>query len=88
MIGQAVALTTFPFTVGREGCDLNISGDGRVSRRHLSVNFENGRYFLIDLHSSNGTFVAGQKLAPDAPFALTGPVRIDLGKFTTLELTI
>lgn len=88
LIGQDVALAAFPFTVGREGCDLNISGDGRVSRRHLSINFENGRYFLTDLHSSNGTFVAGQKLAPDAPFALSGPVRIDLGKFTALELTI
>ncbi|MCB8984531.1 MAG: VWA domain-containing protein [Ardenticatenaceae bacterium] len=83
---KEVALAHFPFTVGREGCDLNIVGDGRVSRRHASINFENGRYYLIDLKSSNGTFVNGQRLPPDSPLPLSGPARIELGKFTTLEL--
>jgi len=85
---KEVELTHFPYTIGREGCDLNIVGDGRVSRRHASINFENGRYYLIDLNSSNGTFVTGQRLPPNSPLPLTAPARFELGKFTMIELLL
>jgi pSer/pThr/pTyr-binding forkhead associated (FHA) protein len=46
-----------PFTVGRSGdCDVCIE-DSHVSRRHISVAFERGRWCARDLQSSNGMFV-------------------------------
>ncbi len=51
-----------PFRIGRdEECDVQISSPS-VSRVHAEVTFENGDWWLIDLHSSNGTFHAGKKV--------------------------
>ena len=51
-------------TVGREG-DVLIS-DGRVSRRHAEVIFEEGVVSVRDLGSTNGTTVAGEAVGEDA----------------------
>ncbi len=88
-VGQEIPVTGFPFTMGREGCNLNFSGDGRVSRRHATLTYENGRFAIVDMQSSNGTFVNGQRITPHAPYPLTGQIlRVELGKFTSLELRI
>ena len=36
-----------------------------VSRRHAVVSFRNGRYYLKDLGSSNGTLVNNERVALD-----------------------
>ena len=36
-----------------------------VSRRHAVVSFRNGRYYLKDLGSSNGTLVNDERVALD-----------------------
>src|SRR5262245_35099923 len=41
-----------------------------VSRRHAELLFEHGSWWLRDLQSRNGTFIAGQKIA-EAPLAET-----------------
>ncbi len=33
--------------------------DGNVSRHHALIMYDKGQYVLVDLHSSNGTFVNG-----------------------------
>jgi HD-GYP domain-containing protein (c-di-GMP phosphodiesterase class II)/pSer/pThr/pTyr-binding forkhead associated (FHA) protein len=37
-----------------------------VSRRHARIRLRGGAYFVEDLHSFNGTFVLGKRLAPGA----------------------
>ncbi len=50
-------------TIGRtNGNDLIIVGRS-VSRKHARLWFDNGRWFLEDLGSSNGTLVNGMRLA-------------------------
>jgi pSer/pThr/pTyr-binding forkhead associated (FHA) protein len=50
------------FTIGRsEECSVQIN-DGLVSRVHVEVNFDNDRWWLFDKHSSNGTFLNGNKI--------------------------
>jgi len=46
--------------IGRSGYNDLILPDGKVSRNHAEIRFENGRYFIIDLNSTNGVFVNGQ----------------------------
>ncbi|HZT79037.1 MAG TPA: FHA domain-containing protein, partial [Gemmataceae bacterium] len=50
-----------------------------VSRHHARVVCEGGRYFLEDLHSSNGTFLNGKRLAGRAP--LTEHDAIQIGPY-------
>lgn len=51
---------TAPFRIGRvEECEVCIKSEF-VSRQHLEVAYENGRWHFRDLGSSNGTFV-GEK---------------------------
>jgi len=51
-----------PFHVGREhDCDVRLE-DAQVSRNHLLVSFDNGRWRLHDQHSGNGVFVNGRRV--------------------------
>lgn len=36
--------------------------DTKMSREHFSVTFENGRYYVADNNSTNGTLVNGRRL--------------------------
>ena len=60
--GRAVALESRPVVVGSgAGCDL-VLHDDRVSRRHLEVSREGGRWLVRDLGSTNGTVYEGSLL--------------------------
>lgn len=43
-------------TFGRENCTFNFPG-GKISRQHAEIVVKEGKYFLKDLGSQNGTFV-------------------------------
>lgn len=67
---QIVAVTKTPFNIGRIfGNDLLLTHQ-KVSRQHARLLFEGERVLLIDLNSSNGTFVGATRLTPNAPFPL------------------
>jgi hypothetical protein len=52
---------TRPFRIGRtEECDVCVK-DGHVSRIHAEVSFENGRWWIRDLGSTNGLYSLGQR---------------------------
>ena len=51
-----------PIVLGRGSSDIVLS-DPAVSRRHAELCFDNGRWTVRDLDSSNGTFVNEQKVA-------------------------
>lgn len=65
--------------------DLGLDGgyDAGVSRRHAIITPSGAGYNLEDLASANGTFVNGERLAPQAPAAI---VHGDEIKFGTLIL--
>ncbi|MCZ6689364.1 MAG: ATP-binding protein [Planctomycetota bacterium] len=88
--------------LGRDpNCEVQLASD-TVSRFHLMVECRDGRYFLSDLHSGNGTYVNGVKVihkelfpgdtirAGDAEFqfqASEEAPKIDSGTETTILLT-
>src|SRR6266404_5790263 len=54
---QEIELSPDPMTVGRaSACNIRIA-DAGVSSKHAKIWCEDGEYFLMDLGSTNGTFV-------------------------------
>jgi EAL domain-containing protein (putative c-di-GMP-specific phosphodiesterase class I) len=57
------AITTAPFSIGRDdAADLRVDSR-RVSRRHAVINCDAGVYSIDDLDSTNGTFVNGERIS-------------------------
>jgi hypothetical protein len=78
----------FPFSIGREACDLVIA-DARVSRRHVVITAAGGHLLIADCGSRNGTRLNGRWLKKGAPMRLPhGTARLALGKSTELTLEI
>lgn len=69
--------------VGRENGDITFPEDGYVSGSHLRISNVAGRSALMDLNSSNGTFVRinGEETVPPGTFVLVGQqlFRIEVG---------
>jgi membrane-bound lytic murein transglycosylase D len=67
---------TASFCIGRsKGCDLVIKHEV-VSRKHVLVAFDGGKWFLKDLESGNGTFINGVRVHQAE---LAGSLIIELG---------
>lgn len=57
--GKVYDLSGRRILLGRDPrCDIALT-DGSVSRRHAELRVEDGKFLLVDLNSSNGTFVNG-----------------------------
>ncbi len=57
-----VAISTFPFRIGRQAGNELTLRDSRVSRQQAQINDVNGTMVLEDMGSSHGTFVNGEKI--------------------------
>lgn len=55
-----------------------------VSRRHAQIVCEDGRYYLVDLHSTNGTWLNRQKLVPEVRYPLHSEDIVTLGRLRLL----
>jgi EmrB/QacA subfamily drug resistance transporter len=67
-------------TIGREPeCDLQLL-DSEVSRRHAKVTVREGLAVIDDLHSTNGTFVNGERILEQR--TLSAGDRIQIGEAT------
>lgn len=60
--GKRFELTEAILAVGREATNPVQLHDTEVSRRHAEIHFEGGKYALVDLKSSNGTFVNSEQV--------------------------
>lgn len=68
------------FTIGRAlDCDIPLN-ETLVSRVHLTVQLRNGRIWIEDKNSSNGTYVNEIRLEPGQPTSLSSTDRIQLGR--------
>ncbi len=67
LIGQRWTLDNDEMLIGR-GSDADIVlPERQVSRYHSKILYRDGRYFLEDLDSKNGTFLNGQQVKGTAP---------------------
>jgi pSer/pThr/pTyr-binding forkhead associated (FHA) protein len=65
--------------------DVNLTRIGGwecgVSRLHAAIRLENGKLYLVDLDSTNGTFLNGKRLPPGGTKLLRNGDRVRLGIF-------
>nr|PZN20309.1 MAG: GGDEF domain-containing protein [Pseudomonadota bacterium] len=60
--GLVVAIESFPFTIGRHATNALRIDEESISRFHARLVREDGAYYVEDLGSRNGTFVAGERV--------------------------
>jgi membrane-bound lytic murein transglycosylase D len=66
-----------PFKIGRDDeCEVRLS-DSKVSRFHAEVRLAQGKWWLIDLKSTNGTYVDGES---KDNIVLIGSTKVEFGK--------
>jgi len=72
--GSAFPLLGDAVILGRERGDFMFPEDGYVSGQHARLSLRDGRYWLADLNSSNGTFikVRGERLVQSGGYVLMG----------------
>lgn len=66
-LGHAFRLRRGTMTVGRDADNLLAANDGQVSRHHAEIQFDGASWNLLDLQSTNGTFVNEQRIWPGQP---------------------
>lgn len=82
---QFLPLEHFPFTIGRaRECDLVIDST-QISRQHARLEIDHEQVVLIDLGSTNGSYVNGERLTPNVIRRLSAGDKINLGQVCTVE---
>ena len=86
--GDKLEIRVQEILVGRDSnsCSFWISGNTNIGRKHAKFLVKNGTTYVVDLNSTNGTFVNGTKLQPNVEVALKDGDKITLAdedfKFT------
>jgi predicted ATPase len=78
---RVILIERAPLIIGRDSANQIILDDARVSRRHAQLSYRLERFWLVDLESTNGTYVNSEQIGAQA---LSDGDTISLGG---LELT-
>ena len=71
-------------TIGRDTHNDLVMESAAVSRDHAAVTFSDGRWYLEDRGSFNGTYLNGTRVVPGTPLPLRHADRISIGAETLL----
>ncbi len=78
---EVVAIDRTPFTIGRlPDCNLPMVHED-VSRQHCTLINRNGRLYVRNLQSSNGTFVNGRHVRDELPLQAGDLLSVGLTAF-------
>ena len=74
-------MTTPVILIGRsEQCDIFLPSE-KVSRKHADIEFIEGKLYLKDLGSTNGTYLNGEKLRKGSLKSIKNGDKIGLGNY-------
>lgn len=80
-ISQNKVISAFPVTMGKKSEDVDITiSDDSVSRKHARIFKRNSQLTLMDLHSTNGTYVNGSKIVAGSEVPISDKDEIYFGK--------
>jgi hypothetical protein len=78
--GELFTIGRYDATVGRQQSNFEFERKTKaISRRHAAIKKQSESYSLIDLSSSAGTYLDGQKLPPNTPLELKNGARVSFG---------
>src|SRR5438874_11483692 len=66
-------------TIGRDASSDLAFTSATVSREHAALTFRDGRWYLEDRGSYNGTFLNGTRVSPGTPLPLRHADRLEVG---------
>ncbi|KAJ7954755.1 FHA domain-containing protein [Quillaja saponaria] len=69
------------------GNNVTIKDDG-ISSKHLSIDFESGKWVIRDLNSSNGIILNGSKIPANTSFDLHDGDSIKIGEYTSIDVKL
>lgn len=69
-IGEEIPILSPVVNIGKGSQNEVVIPDDSVSTLHARLDYEDGRWRITDLDSTNGTFVEGVRLAPGVPTPL------------------
>jgi len=75
------------FTVGRDNQNDLVLVDYTISRTHAQIKLENGRYFVTDQGSTNGTVMDGTRLTPQKDYPFNAKNEVRFGRFSFIVMT-
>lgn len=75
-------------SIGREDRNGIVLGDPFLSKRHAQFTVKDGKVFLEDLKSRNGTFVNGNRLKNEEVIALSDGDKIKMGNIEFLFIKV
>jgi pSer/pThr/pTyr-binding forkhead associated (FHA) protein len=80
--GKAIPITKKEFVIGRDPkCHLRPSS-GAVSKKHCTLIFRDGKLFVRDLNSTNGTFINDKQIKGEHP--LSNEDKLSIGPLSFL----
>jgi len=71
-------------SIGRDAKNDLVMESAAVSRHHAALTFSDGRWYLEDRGSFNGTFLNGTRVVPGTPLPLRHADRIGIGPETLI----
>lgn len=79
--GQAYPLESAEVTLGRKRTNTIVLYDDQSSRNHAAIRRKpDGSYEIMDLGSSNGTYLNGKRLTPKKPHPLKADDKLQIGR--------
>ncbi len=82
---KKIKITKTPFSLGRsKKATYKFTNDSQVSREHVIITKEDGKYYIKDNNSSNGTFLNGEPLDPLDEYLLNNGDKINI-LYETIE---
>jgi hypothetical protein len=66
-----ITITNNSYIIGRDESRVNYKIDNKkISRQHVEILFKDGKYFVKDMDSRNGTYLNNSKLTPNMEYEL------------------
>jgi len=85
-LGHEFRLRRGTTTVGRDADNILVANDSQVSRHHAEIQFDGASWNLLDLQSTNGTFVNEQRIWPGQPRRLQPGDVVRFGQNITFQV--
>ena len=76
-------LNTPEFTLGKsDSCDGILAFNDEISREHCKILQREGQYYIVDLNSTNGTYLNDEMLVPNQEYPIQPGDRLRLSAST------